>query len=424
MTSKFSVFASTLAVCISVVSMARAVEQPPPMPKTPEEALSVERATALPLTQFYDTPDTLLKSKPGDLLRKESATRYSLPSGARAVRILYHSQDATGKDVAASAAVLIPAGPKPKDGWPVVVFAHGTSGVARQCAPSAMTDVYYGPLGLFEFLRAGLAVVAVDYHGLGTDGPHQYINKVAQARDAIWSVPAARAAVASLGSRWIIDGHSQGGLAAWGVAEQEATLSDPGYLGAVSVAGATLHDGWLAAHPDTTKDAGFYLAWLAYGIHARFPEFQPTDMLSAAGAAHYEKITGHGCWYYAFTLYRGTDAPAMVKPDWSRNPWPQKFFQENRAGAQPIAGPLLAIAGEGDTAVPLAAVRDVVDRACHNRQRIAFRSYPGLEHDEAMLQSVPEQIAWIKDRFAGKAALTNCPTRGSTDVSKDAPTPN
>jgi hypothetical protein len=298
--SAHACLASAITACITVAwgsSAAGPVQTAEePLPQTPKQALSVERATALPLTHFYDTPNTLLKSKPGDLLRKEAVTRYTLPTGASAVRILYHSQDAAGKDVAASAAVLIPAGTRPADGWPVIVFAHGTSGVARQCAPSAMTNVYYGSLGLFEFIKAGFAVIAIDYHGLGTEGPHQYINKVAQAHDAIFSVPAARAAVPTLGSRWVIDGHSQGGLAAWGVAEQEATLHEPGYLGAVSVAGATLHDGWLVAHPDTTKDAGFYLAWLAYGIHARFPEFKPTDMLSPAGAAHYDAITNHGCW--------------------------------------------------------------------------------------------------------------------------------
>jgi alpha-beta hydrolase superfamily lysophospholipase len=271
-----------------------------------------------------------------------------------------------------------------------------------------MTDIYYGSLGLFDFVKAGFAVVAVDYHGLGTVGAHQYINKTAQANDAIYSVPAARAAMPSLGSRWVVDGHSQGGLAAWGVAEQEAVLKQPGYLGAVAVAAATLHDGWLATHPDTTRDSGFYIAWLAYGIHARFPEFRPTDMLSPAGAAHYDDIATRGCWFYGYASYRGTDAPAMLKVNWTRDPWVQKFFAENRAGAQPIAGPLFAIAGEADTAVPRGAVHDVVERACHNTQQVFFRSYPGLEHDQAMLESVPDQIAWIKDRFAGKPARSNC----------------
>jgi hypothetical protein len=403
-----AVAASVILLGVVVAGPVKAADDTEKMPKTPQQALQMEAATALPLTPFYDTPKTLPTTKPGDLLKKEPATHFTLPPGASAVRILYHSKDAAGGDVAASAAVLIPAGSKPPHGWPVIVFAHGTSGVARQCAPSAMTDVYYGSLGLFDFVKAGFAVIAVDYHGLGTEGPHQYINKVAQTNDALYSVPAARAAVASLGSKWVIDGHSQGGLAAWGVAEQEAVLKQPGYLGAVAVAAATLHDGWLVDHPDTTKDAGFYLAWLAYGIHARFPEFQPTDMLSAAGSAHYDAITKHGCWFYAFTLYRGTDAPAMVKVGWSRNPAAQKFFSENRAGAAPIGGPLLAIAGESDTAVPLGAVRDVVSRACHNRQPVFFRSYPGLEHDQAMVETVPDQIAWIKERFEGKPAQVNC----------------
>jgi fermentation-respiration switch protein FrsA (DUF1100 family) len=124
--------------------------------------------------------------------------------------------------------------------------------------------------------------------------------------------------------------------------------------------------------------------------------------------AHYDAITKQGCWYYGYTSYRGTDAPAMVRPGWSQDRWAQKFFSENRAGAVPLGGPMLAIAGESDTAVPLGAVREVVGRACHNRQQVFFRSYPGLEHDQAMLETVSDQIAWIKERFGGKAARVNC----------------
>jgi len=98
----------------------------------------------------------------------------------------------------------------------------------------------------------------------------------------------------------------------------------------------------------------------------------------------------------------------MVKANYSRNPWVQKFFHENHAGAVPIRGPLLAIAGESDTAVPLGAVRDVVDRACRNRQQIVFRQYPGLEHGDAMRQTIGDQISWIRDRFAGKPVQRNC----------------
>ena len=38
-------------------------------------------------------------------------------------------------------------------------------------------------------VAAGFAVVATDYHGLGTEGPHQYVNKTAQAHDVVYSIP-------------------------------------------------------------------------------------------------------------------------------------------------------------------------------------------------------------------------------------------
>ncbi|HWS69898.1 MAG TPA: lipase family protein [Steroidobacteraceae bacterium] len=362
----------------------------------------------MPITHFYDTPQDLLEGKPGDLLRHESFAGYTLPAGASAVRILYHSVDAGGRDVASSAAILIPAGKKPAQGWPIIVWAHGTSGVARQCAPSAMKDIYYGDEGLYDMLKAGFAVVATDYHGLGTEGPHQYIDKIAQANDVVYAVPAAQEAVPSLGRQWVVDGHSQGGLAAWGVAEAEARLKDSSYLGAVSVAGAT-HLAWQVNHLNEDNGAGFYLVWWAYGIHARFPEFKPDEMLTTIGAAHYREVTTQGCWLYGYASYLHVDAPKMVKADWAKSLWVRKFFDENRVGDAPIAGPIFVIAGESDTAVPFAATRDLIDRACKNRQNVQFRSYPGLDHDPTMVNSTPDQIAWIKDRFGGIPATGNCP---------------
>src|SRR5580658_2939446 len=202
----------------------------PALPRSLAEAIRMERADALPRTAFFETP-SLTASKPGDLLRQETFAGYALPSGASAVRILYHSKSADGLDVATSGVVLIPSGTAPAGGWPVIAWAHGTTGVARMCAPSLQKDVAYGEEGLMPMVRAGFAVVATDYHGLGTIGPHEYVNKVAQGHDVIYSIPAARAAVPSLGRKWAAVGHSQGGLAAWSVAEMETGLHDPDYVG-------------------------------------------------------------------------------------------------------------------------------------------------------------------------------------------------
>jgi pimeloyl-ACP methyl ester carboxylesterase len=379
------------------------------MPKTVAQALAMEQQDRLPIGDFYSTPANLSATKPGDLLRKEPFTGYSLPKGASAVRIIYHSLDATGGDVATSAAVLIPAGTPPAAGWPVIAWAHGTSGVARLCAPSAMKDVYYGDEGLMPMVAAGFAVVATDYHGLGTEGSHQYVNKTAQARDVIYSIPAARAAVPSLGAKWVADGHSQGGLAAFGVAEAEHGLKDPNYLGAVSVAGVVREVDFFS-HLSDTAGVGFYLAFMAAGIHARYPEFQPRDLLSDALLEHYADVTTKGCFYYGYATYAAVPTGTLLRANWDKSPWVKRFFEGNAPGNAPIGGPLFVVAGEADQTVPIAGVRAAVKQLCDAKQAVTFRSYPGLDHDPTMEKSTPDQLQWIRARFAGKPPGSSCPS--------------
>src|SRR5579872_3195385 len=96
--------AAALAVCVTIALPALAQEM------TVDQAAAFEKGDALPITAFYDTPASLASTHPGDLLRRQDFRGYALPKDARAVRILYHSQDAEGADVASSGVVLIPAG--------------------------------------------------------------------------------------------------------------------------------------------------------------------------------------------------------------------------------------------------------------------------------------------------------------------------
>jgi fermentation-respiration switch protein FrsA (DUF1100 family) len=394
----------TVATALLCGTLARADDA---LPKTPADAARMEALDALPLTPFYDAPSKLSATKPGALLRSETAGQFALPKGARGVRILYHSRDSAGRDVATSGVVLIPAGKAPAGGWPVIAWAHGTSGVARICAPSAMKDVYYGEEGLFPMVRAGFAVVATDYHGLGTDGPHQYISKTAQAYDVIYSIPAARAAVPALGKLWVVDGHSQGGLAAWGVAEMEAQIRDPDYRGAVAVAGALRFEGFLE-NAALGPGAGFYFPLVAYGIAAQEAGFAPQDMLSQRALAHYADMTQKGCWLYAYTTYAGVPPAEMLRPGWNKLPAVRKWVADNATVRAPVAGPILMIAGEADQSVPLAGLRATFAAACKKGMSVTFRSYPGLDHDPTMANSTPDQLAWIRDRLAGKPTRGNC----------------
>jgi len=303
--------------------------------------------------------------------------------------------------------VLIPAGQAPAGGWPVILWAHGTSGVARMCAPSLMKDVYYGEEGLMPMVAAGFGVVAVDYHGLGTEGPHEYVNKSAQVHDVLYAIPAAHAAVPALGARWVVDGHSQGAIAAWGVAEAQYELKDRDYLGAVSVAGA-VREADFFQHIDATPGVGFYLAFIAAGIHARYPQFEPKDLLSDAAFAHYEDVTTKGCFTYGYATYVSMPTGSLLRAGSQTNPWVHQFFEGIKLGDKPIGGPMLIVAGEADQTIAIGAMRAAAKQMCERRQPVSFRSYPGLDHDPVMEKSTPDQLAWIRARFAGSPALSNC----------------
>src|SRR5262249_16736387 len=99
---------------------------------------AIDSERALPITPFYATTEFKSSAEPGTLVRSEPATDFALPPGVSATRILYHTRTANGLDTLATGVVLVPYGRPPKEGWPLLAWSHGTSGVARECAPSLM----------------------------------------------------------------------------------------------------------------------------------------------------------------------------------------------------------------------------------------------------------------------------------------------
>src|SRR5207248_4206355 len=86
---------------------------------------------------FYLPPEPLPEAAPGTLIW--SAPFKAIP-GAQAWKVLYHSRAVDGSDVAVSGVVVAPTDAAPPNGRPVISWAHGTHGIADQCAPSRTTD--------------------------------------------------------------------------------------------------------------------------------------------------------------------------------------------------------------------------------------------------------------------------------------------
>lgn len=368
--------------------------------------LDAERA--LPPTDFYTEPVPLTHGEPGSLIRFERATEYALPSGASAIRILYHTRTAAGQDAVASGVVLVPYGTPPAGGWPLLAWSHGTSGVARTCAPSLMKSLFYDWEGLYEYVMLGFAVVATDYAGLGTAGKHAYIDMLSNGTDVINSVPAARAAVAHLGSTWIAVGHSQGGLSALGVAQLEASRNDPGYLGTVALAGASdLEDMIASTLAARLSVLNGLLAFGVFGFQAVNPQLATDKVLTPVALRQYNAFVTDGC-SAASGAFAALPPDKMFRADWKTNPYVQKALARNRPGEQPVRGPLLLITGGDDILFTPAASEKVFARLCHGGIRAQRSVYPGLGHDPLVYGSLPEQISWIKGRFSGEPPPSNC----------------
>lgn len=142
----------------------------------------------------YEVPEDLSDAEPGDVLAAEELPPAERLAGATRHRVLYASEDRDGTTVPVSGVVLVPDGTPPEGGWPVVSWAHGTTGVADACAPSLTDNLFYNEYAqeASTMLDAGYGVVATDYPGLGTPGMHSYLVGVDEGNAVVDMVTAAR----------------------------------------------------------------------------------------------------------------------------------------------------------------------------------------------------------------------------------------
>jgi hypothetical protein len=355
----------------------------------------------LPLSKFYDTPDPLPSGQPGELIRSEPFYEYLLPYTISAVRILYHSRSPHDKDVAVSGVVLLPREAPPSGGWPIIAWAHDLTGSARQCAPSLLKTLNESPL-LSMYVGLGYAVVASDYAGLGTNFPYAVFDVPSNAQDVINSVAAARAALPQLGSKWLVVGYAHGSRVAIGVAEALPKNSSKEFLGAVGILGAANPPEFfeqLAQGP-----SHLMLIFLAQGIKNQHPEFPIDDMLTHKGIALYKNLTD-SCEAPSEQV---PDSQELAKPGWQNNPYIKDFFSRNALGRSQAFSPVLLISGETAGDVPASLTDALVSQLCQQKDHVLFVNYPGLNSSAVLGNSVGEQVSWIRARFSGQPAPSNC----------------
>lgn len=362
---------------------------------------------------FYDAPREALDSPPGTLLKIEKdtdTTKYLIPPTAALSRFVCQSETLRGSKVPVSGYVLWPYSPRSQpDGYPIVAWAHGTSGFDANAAPSHHKNLWQHFLAPYQIALQGYVVVATDYAGLGVKKypsgqpiVHEYLTPPSQANDIIHSVTAARAAFPELSMNFVTIGHSQGGGAAWSVAQKAALTSIPGYLGAVAVSPYT------SILEEHNESAEWLIAAMFPGLASAFPEFTPGDLLTAEGERQLDMVhqTSAGI-ASAFALLSGAE---ILKPNWKQN----RHFRHHQAltsnGGKAIKGPLLVAHGKTDPILSVEVVENAVKRTADlfPSSQIEYASLPNVTHVAALAASQRLWMDWIGDRFAGRAVESTC----------------
>lgn len=188
-------------------------------------ALLAMNATAAPSSPKPDLP-----AGPGSIVEAKVVTDIDesiAALGATAVRVLYRSTSGRdGSSTVVSGMIFVPAGTPPPGGWPVLAHAHATAGINYECGPSLSRNMFGTAPIMADSLKAGYAVAAADYEGLGAKGIHLYLDAKTEAWNVIDSVRALRNfRPDAISDRWLVFGGSQGGAAAWATAEQAVTYA-------------------------------------------------------------------------------------------------------------------------------------------------------------------------------------------------------
>jgi pimeloyl-ACP methyl ester carboxylesterase len=356
-------------------------------------------------TAFY-TPPADAKGRHGAPIWARRQTGHdALNRGARL--LLYRSTGVDGKPNAVSGSLTLPKGKAPKGGWPVISYAHGTTGAADACAPTRGYDAntltsYAYPL-LRRWLKAGYAVVRTDYDGLGTPGVHGYLTGATEGRSVLDAVRAARKLEPRLSKRFVIAGHSQGGHAALFAASLAPKwVPELRLRGTVAFAPASHIAAQLPLATQISTPGGGLGAIIALGLRAvetAQPAVGVPGLLTPEAAALFPE-----------TLTECYDA--LAKPDsFGGLPLNQVF----RSGAD-LSGlasviaandpehlrpgtPLRVEQGEADATVFKALTDQLVDEYETSGVPVSYKVYAGVSHGGVVQAGAVDSTKWIRGRL-------------------------
>jgi acetyl esterase/lipase len=362
-------------------------------------------------TPFYEASAQEIAGPPGTLIRSEPMG--FAPAGAQAYRVLYRSIGMHGEPIAVSGVIVVPPGPAPAGGRPIVAWAHPTTGVVPHCAPSLAIFVFQQMVGLRQLIEQGAVVAATDYPGLGTPGPHPYLVGDSEARAVIDSVRVARNMPdAGGGSSFAVWGHSQGGQASLYTGLIAKTYAPE--LNLVGVAAAAPATSLVTLMADDFKTTGGKnLTAMTLRSWARVYD-APIEKVVLPEAMPTVDRLANECIESIFDILarRRTEKPLeqnflSVSNIATVEPW-RSLALRNTPGVLSPRIPLFLAQGTTDELVRPEVTRAYMQRQCKAGSRVTMRWVPGVGHGLVAADSADAAVGWMMDRFAGQPAPSDC----------------
>ncbi|ESQ90508.1 lipase family protein [Asticcacaulis benevestitus] len=363
---------------------------------------------------------------PGTVLRKEPLSKKAYPHANSAERLLYVSTDGIDSKtpIVVSGQIYLPIGKAPKGGWPIMTWGHPTVGVADVCAPS--WTGYSAPEALMvdTWLAAGFAVVATDYQGLGTEGPHPYLLFRPEGYGVLDAARAAlKAYPGQVANKIIPAGFSQGSGAALGAAWLAPTYApDLKVLGAVAT-GLVVETSYPGPAPQvegpafTGDDGGpetaFQMLFLIGTAPALDSAFDPKAVLLKAGEPLL-KTAQTGCFdavigqAMANKLDYREQAGTTNIYDPAYEATIHKIEVTSPFDNARFTMPILTLTGLADEPAPISRQYNFISAMCTAGSTVEWHYYPHQTHSSTVNTSLPEALRFAKALSDGQAVSGNC----------------
>ncbi|MBV8849290.1 MAG: alpha/beta fold hydrolase [Methylobacteriaceae bacterium] len=284
--------------------------------------------------------------------------------------------------------------------------------MADICAPSWRGRSYRDIQYLNRWLSEGYAIVATDYQGLGTPGPHPYLMTRPAAYSVLDSIRAAIGGDLGASNNVIIVGQSQGGGAAFATAAFAPDYAPEIKIRGTVATGVPYLSQKTLSRP-STKDPNkvdptlAYLLYIGLTLQQTDTSLKASDMFSAQALPVFE-LARTAC----IADLEGSVTSASLTAATTALP----NFRKAGAAALPaftyptlkLAQPIFIGTGAEDKDVAPEDQASLVKDACEAGTIVEAHIYSGLNHGETVNASLKDSLPFVKKVMAGETVKPAC----------------